>query len=211
MLRFKSFIAVIFFSLSIFSLASSAISPVDQVVLLGSSSIANWPKTKHAPLARFGRQVINLGLGSTGTAYVQEMLSRVVELNPKTIILYTGENDIVDLSERADSVASKLIDQLNRFSQLLPSTKVIYISCKPSPSRQDYLEEFKVVNSLVSTFIEKAASANLVYIDVFSPMLDANQFPRVDLYVQNDPLQTDLLHMNDKGYDLWLQLLSQSM
>ena len=38
---------------------------------------------------------------------------------------------------------------------------------------------------------------NLIYMDVFNPMLGANGRPRAELFVE------DQLHMNPKGYALW--------
>jgi lysophospholipase L1-like esterase len=42
----------------------------------------------------------------------------------------------------------------------------------------------------------------LVYVDVFTPMLDASGYPRRELF------QEDGLHMNAKGYAIWRELVA---
>jgi lysophospholipase L1-like esterase len=58
------------------------------------------------------------------------------------------------------------------------------------------LEAQRQANALIKT---EAGRLHVDYIDVFTPMLDANGQPRQELFVE------DRLHMNRAGYELWRQ------
>jgi lysophospholipase L1-like esterase len=72
---------------------------------------------------------------------------------------------------------------------------VLFVSLKPSPSREKHLPQFREANRLIREF--SATDDRLTYLDVFTPMLDAAGNPRVELFVK------DRLHLNGEGYKLW--------
>jgi lysophospholipase L1-like esterase len=54
-------------------------------------------------------------------------------------------------------------------------------------------------NAGIKSFLKK--QRNAAYIDVFSPMLDANGKTRPELFL------TDSLHMQPEGYALWKEII----
>jgi lysophospholipase L1-like esterase len=72
--------------------------------------------------------------------------------------------------------------------------RIAYIANKPSPARAHLLQAQRQANALIAA---EAARLGVDYIDVFTPMLDAEGQPRTDLFIE------DRLHMNRKGYELW--------
>ena len=82
----------------------------------------------------------------------------------------------------------------------LPSTRIVYISIKPSPARWAFAAKAQATNALISDYT--ARSPWLSYVDVFTPMLGDDGLPRDELY------DSDHLHMNSQGYALWKQLLT---
>ena len=81
----------------------------------------------------------------------------------------------------------------------LPKTRLICISIKPSPSRWKQAEKQRQANALVEEFCKK--DPLLTYLDVVKPMLGSDGQPRAELFAK------DRLHLNDKGYGLWTELL----
>lgn len=169
--------------------------PKHAVLFVGSSSIRMWES-----LARDfpGAKVINRGFGGSeirdSTWYADRI---VLPYQPKTVVLYAGDNDIA-----SGRTPRQLHDDFVAFAELihreLPTTRLIYISTKPSPSRAHLLDAQREANALIKA---ESARRNFVYVDVFTPMLDADGKPREDLFL------ADRLHMNAAGYALWRELL----
>jgi len=166
------------------------------VLFVGSSSIRMWES-----LARDfpDVKVINRGFGGSeirdSTWYADRI---VLPYKPETVVLYAGDNDIA-----SGRTPQQLHDDFVAFADLihrrLPTTRLIYISTKPSPSRAHLLDAQRQANALIKA---ESARRNFVYIDVFTPMLDAAGQPREDLFL------ADRLHMNPAGYAIWRELLA---
>jgi lysophospholipase L1-like esterase len=77
----------------------------------------------------------------------------------------------------------------------LPATRIVYVSIKPSPSRWALSEQMRRANMLVAEAVQRDTLAT--FVDVFTPMLGPNEYPRAELY------QGDSLHMTAAGYALW--------
>lgn len=163
------------------------------IVFVGSSSFRMW-KDLQADFP--DHKVINRGFGGSSLphviAYADEI---VIPYKPKQVVIYCGDNDFM-----TDSVTSALV--VNRFRQLfhllrekLPRAEIIYVSIKPSPSRQHLMPEMAAANEAIRDFIESQRKAT--FVNIWDPMLDANGAPRKELFLQ------DMLHMNAKGYAIW--------
>jgi lysophospholipase L1-like esterase len=62
------------------------------------------------------------------------------------------------------------------------------------------MEQMRATNELIRGYA--AAGKNLVFIDVFPPMLNQAGQPRPELFIQ------DGLHMNREGYDIWRKVVA---
>jgi lysophospholipase L1-like esterase len=170
--------------------------PKDAVLFVGSSSIRLWKNLR----ASFpGLNVINRGFGGSRLEDSVYYFDRIVApYNPKTIVLYAGENDINE-----GVTPEKVLDDYKRFSALVrlkfPKAKLIFVSLKPSPSRWSKADALQKANALVKTEIAKDRLAR--FVDVWTPMLGANGEPLPDIFV------ADKLHMNEKGYAIWRDAL----
>jgi lysophospholipase L1-like esterase len=94
----------------------------------------------------------------------------------------------------------------NRFVHLyelirsrLKSVDILYVSIKPSPSRQKLMPRMEAANDMIRNFMAKYSHA--AFVDVYHPMLTPQGQPIDSLFV------SDKLHMNDKGYKIWQQTL----
>ena len=81
----------------------------------------------------------------------------------------------------------------------LPSTKIIFISLKPSIARWDSWGKMQVANAKIRAICD--ADDSLVFADVGPPMLGTNGEPKPELFVD------DGLHMTDAGYDTCADVL----
>lgn len=170
--------------------------PKRAVLFVGSSSIRLWETlAQDFP----GVPVINRGFGGSevrdSTWYADRI---IVPYRPRMILLYAGDNDIA-AGRTPQQVHADFIAFIERVRRDLPRTKIVYIATKPSPSRAHLLEAQRQANALVR---EEAQRRGVTYVDVFTPMLDANGQPREDLFVE------DRLHMNRAGYELWRDLIA---
>jgi lysophospholipase L1-like esterase len=140
--------------------------------------------------------VINRGFGGSelrdSTFYADRI---VIPYAPRQIVLYAGENDLQS-GRTPQQVEADFRAFVERVRRDLPKVRIAYISNKPSPSRARLLEAQRQANALIKV---EAKRLRVDYIDVFTPMLDANGQPRGELFVE------DRLHMNRAGYELWQQ------
>lgn len=171
--------------------------PAHPVVFTGSSSVRLW-----ATLAADfpGVPALNRGFGGSHVRdavwYADEV---AVRYEPRRILIYAGDNDIFD-GRTPQQVLSDFQAFVARVHRDLPRTPIAFISIKPSPSRSHLLAVQREANALVRAYAEREPLVD--YIDVFTPMLDANGQPRADLFVE------DRLHMNSAGYALWRRVIA---
>lgn len=170
--------------------------PANAVLFVGSSSIRMWEKLRES----FPRiKVINRGFGGSRLEDVNYYFDKIVTLyNPKTIVLYAGENDVAE-GIAPETVAGHYRNFAAMVHQKLPKTNILFISLKPSPSRRQIIDKLKQANALIKTDIEKDQRAQ--FVDVFTPMLDEKGEPKAEIF------REDKLHMNEKGYTIWRKIL----
>lgn len=176
--------------------------PARPVLFIGSSSFTNWKDVQ----AYFpGYTVLNRAFGGSSLTHQITYADQVIfPYNPKQIIIYCGENDVAaGKSITADSV-------LNRFKRLhklirnrLPDVPVVYVSMKPSPSREHLLPVIEEGNQLIRKYIRKKKKT--VYADIYHKMVTEDGKIRQDLFL------SDRLHMNKTGYELWQPVLAACM
>ena len=169
--------------------------PKGQIVFAGSSSFTKW---KDVAMYFPGYPIINRGFGGATLVdliyYVDEA---IIKYQPSQVFIYCGENDMADV----DTVKPATV--LDRFKTLhtillkkLPrSTKIVFVSLKPSIARWHLESKFIEANKLIETYI--ATQKNIEYLDVHTAMLDENKEVLKDIFI------VDQLHMNPKGYLIW--------
>jgi lysophospholipase L1-like esterase len=113
-------------------------------------------------------------------------------------VLYAGENDIA-----AGKTVAAVFNDFKKFVLLVkaksPKTRLVVVSAKPSPSRALFAAKYKEFNDLIKTETEK--DKRLLYVDVWTPMLDENGEPKKDIFLG------DRLHLNAAGYKIWRETL----
>ena len=167
--------------------------PAHPILFIGSSSIRKWDDLERT-FADF--VVMNRGIGG---AVVNDIIyyanDIVFPYQPRQIVMYVGENDIVNDATTADSIFVRTKQLIQKIRLKLPDIPIVYISIKPSPSREKYIGKAIAANTLISNYILK--EKNIRFLDIFHPMLNAEGKPIPELF------QKDMLHMNLKGYAIW--------
>ena len=167
------------------------------IVFTGSSSIRMW-KTMVEDLDTLPYQILNHGFGGSTLPQVNYFFDDLITpYQPEIVVLYCGENDITDGFKGKDVLSS-----FRTFLRLLliksPSSKVLYVSMKPSPARWALWPEFEKGNRMIERFIRKLNNPDIQYLDIGLSMLDpATKYPIGNIFTQ------DSLHMNAEGYAIW--------
>lgn len=164
----------------------------DATLVLGSSTIDMW-KTLESDFS--GKNVIRRGISGTKAIDIYNYRRLLVSpFNPRRIILYEGDNEIGykwSVDEIMDAM-KKLFFEIRRMK---PDAAIYIVSVKPSPVRTKSLDKIRQLNVEIQKFVKNQPNAG--FIDIFTPMLDADGNVRSELFL------TDGLHLNKDGYDIW--------
>lgn len=172
--------------------------PAHAILFVGSSSFRIWKEVQQDfP----GYTIINRGFGGSTLPDVIRYADRIIyPYHPREVVIYCGENDLA----ASDTVTSKLVAR--RFETLfamirqqLPGVPVVFVSIKPSPSRVRLLPEMKKANALIRNFLTRQSKTN--FVNVFPLMLNADGSPKKEIFLN------DNLHMNRKGYAIWIKAI----
>lgn len=167
--------------------------PVHPVLFVGSSSIRKWDDAEYV-FADY--KALNRGVGGTVINDIIFYLDDiVVKYQPSQIVLYVGENDLVNASETADTVLNRTITLYKKIREKLPEVPIVYIAMKPSPSRDKFADKAVAANSAIKAYL--AQQKNTVFVDIYPLMLSKDGKSRPELFV------SDMLHMNKQGYAIW--------
>jgi lysophospholipase L1-like esterase len=167
------------------------------VVFVGSSSIRRWDGLEQ----RFGDDtpIVKRGFGGSTlrdcAQYVQRLVTRY---RPRLVVVYAGDNDLAE-GRSPHEVLVSFTEFVAGVRRELPTTRIAFVSIKPSPLRSALLPQVRQANALVREFARKAIDVD--YIDVFTPMLGPDGQPRIELFVD------DALHLNAAGYGLWEEII----
>ncbi len=162
------------------------------VVFVGSSSIRMW-STLDTDFP--GIELVNRGFGGSEIADATHFAGRiVVPHEPRQVVLYAGDNDLMN-GKTPMAVAAAFRAFVERLRRDLPQVRISFIAIKPSPARAQLLEAAREANAAIRAYAKTVDAVD--YIDVFTPMLDADGQPRVELFLE------DRLHLNAAGYRMW--------
>ena len=182
-----------------FKKADSVNFPAANAILFtGSSSFTKWTDVQnYFP----GYPIINRGFGGSILLDVIRYANEIIiPYKPKQVVIYCGDNDLAS----SDTVTAEIV--LERFKQLffiirnqLPNTSVVFVSIKPSPSRERLLPKVQASNQAIKKFLSE--HKNTGFADVYHPMLGPDKLPVKDLFLD------DMLHMKPNGYVIWQKVI----
>ena len=172
--------------------------PAHPIVFTGSSSFRKWTGVREAfP----GYPIINRGFGGSTIPDVIRYANDVIfKYKPRQVVIYCGDNDLAS----SDTVTAQVV--FRRFKELfhlirtrLKRADILYVSIKPSPSREKLMPRMEETNRLISGFLRGQKHA--AFVDVYHPMLAPDGKPVEDIF------ENDKLHMNARGYAIWQKII----
>ena len=171
--------------------------PTHPIVFTGSSSVRMWD-TLDADFPGLG--VLNRGFGGSQVRDAVWYADQVaVRYRPRQIVIYAGDNDI-NAGRTPEQVLSDVQAFVGLVRRELPDVRIGYLAIKPSPSRITELPRQQQANRMVQSWA--ATQQGIDFIDVATPMLDADGQPRKALFLE------DMLHLNADGYALWRGIIA---
>ena len=177
----------------------SAISKKKIILFTGSSSIRVWTSLK-TDFPKYN--VLNRGFGGSEMADLVNLVDKlIVPYHPKQIFIYEGDNDI-GVGKSPEEILTQADKLLLLIREKLPKkTQVLFISPKPSLLRWHLKDKYLDYNNKLEAWTKQYK--NVRFIDVWTPMLDADGNVMKDLFVG------DGLHMNTKGYEIWAKVIGR--
>jgi lysophospholipase L1-like esterase len=167
--------------------------PANAVLFIGSSSIRFW---KSLASDFPGYRVINRGFGGSDLDDATAFADRIeAPYHPAAIVMYAGDNDLQN-GDTPEQVRDDFAAFVTKVRASQPTVPVAFISIKPSVARVGLLPGILQANRLIRDWA--MGQKDVAFLDVVPAMLDAQGQPKPDLFIE------DGLHMNAKGYALWI-------
>ena len=167
-------------------------------VFIGSSTFTKWTGLEKQ-FSEF--RAINRGFGGSTIPEVDHYLDRVLfKYKPANVVLYAGTNDIAD-GRSGRQVFDEFVQFVRDVKEHLPNVEIYVISMSVAPSRISYEKEFDTGNGLIRHYV--MTNAHLHYIDV-TPVMH-----RTDGKLKENLFGIDRLHMNSRGYALWVPVIQK--
>lgn len=175
--------------------ASASVNGTRPPVFYGSSSFRLWDTLAED----FDPRVLNLGFGGSTLEACDHFFDRLVPpVNPRSLLLYAGDNDLGD-GRSVEQVLGSFRSLADKVAADLGTVPFGFVSVKPSPARFPIIDRIRRFNERVRRDIESRPSG--YYLDVFPAMVDQSGKPRGEFFLE------DGLHLNREGYRLWGRLL----
>jgi lysophospholipase L1-like esterase len=168
--------------------------PANAILFVGSSSFRKWTNVQESfP----GYTIINRGFGgSTLDDVIRYAPAIIYPYHPKQVVVYCGDNDLASGKKMTGKkVYKKFVRLYDMIRKRLGNVDIVFVSIKPSPSRESIMPEMEQANDLIRNFMAQRAHA--AFVDVYHLMLTPEGRPMDNLFVG------DKLHMNEKGYKIW--------
>lgn len=170
--------------------------PASPIVFTGSSSIRLWADlAKDFPHHR----VLNRGFGGSQFSDIRTHFEELIlQYHPRQVVIYSGGNDI-NAKKPVEEVFADMKAIVDRIHRDLPQTRVVVVAVALNPRRWDQRENVIALNQKMAAYLSR--DSRDTFADVVPAMLQADGTPKPDIFV------ADRLHMNRKGYELWIPVI----
>lgn len=170
--------------------------PKKAVLFVGSSTFTNWKDVQtYFP----NHVIINRGFGGSSLPHVINYAPDIIfPYHPKQIVIYCGENDFT-----GGATAQVVVDRVKQLIDLIktkyPKVPLVYISIKPSPSREKYMPQMVEANKMIAEMAKKMK--RVTFVNTYDAMFNPDGTIMTDIFLK------DNLHMNAKGYAIWQKIM----
>ena len=172
--------------------------PKNAIVFVGSSSFKMWRDVQED----FPQHtIINRGFGGSSLPHVIDYADEIIiPYEPKQVVIYCGENDFTKDTVTSEIVVDRFVTLFTNLRKELPRVNIVFVSMKPSPSRQHLMPKIAAANNAIRDFLK--TKRRTAFVNIWDPMLDENGSPRKELFLN------DMLHMNEQGYAIWQKAIA---
>lgn len=172
--------------------------PKNATVFVGSSTFRMWQDVEED----FPNHVIiNRGFGGSSLPHVIEYADEIIiPYKPRQVVLYCGENDFTNDTVTSEIVTARFITLFNHLRKEIPRSEIVFVSMKPSPSRQHLMSKINAANASIRDFLK--TQPRTAFVNIWDDMLDNKGAPRKELFLK------DMLHMNENGYAIWQKAIA---
>lgn len=177
------------------------------LVFIGDSITEGWEKSGAPVWEKFyaKRNAIALGFGGDRTENVLWRLQHgeVDSIDPKVVVMMLGTNNTGLRHEAPELIAKGIKRDLDELRQRLPNSKILLLAIFPRDEKPDggaRLNNEKV-NAQLAAF---ADNQHIFFLDINKVFLDEQGVLAKDI-------MPDLLHPNEKGYNLWANAMEPTL
>jgi lysophospholipase L1-like esterase len=178
-----------------------------QVVFMGDSITDNWQQPRFGGFFP-GKPYVDRGIsGQTTPQMLIRFRPDVIDLKPKAVVILAGTNDIAsNTGPMTDEDIQRNIESMAELAKA-HGIKVVLSSitptggyhAAPTAAPQSSLRPMSRIRAINDWMKRYAAANGHVYVDYFTPMLDATG-------VMKEELTADDLHPNTAGYAIMAPL-----
>ncbi len=169
------------------------------IVATGSSSMKYWRRHIHKDLSPL--TIIPRGFGGSNMNDVLYYLDELVlKHDPRAVMIYEGDND-VSQDVPGTTILETYTKAIGKIHAHDPNIRIYMISIKPSIDRASMWPRMREINAALKSMAE--SHENLLYVDVASSMLESDGSIMADIFVN------DMLHLNQKGYQIWKDAIAR--
>ncbi len=167
------------------------------VVFTGSSSIRLWKELEESfP----DHRIVNAGFGGSQSKDLLRFVKPLIlDFSPEKVFVYEGDNDL-GYRKCPSRVMRNTKKILRKVWEEFPDTRFVLIAAKPSPERWSLKRRFQRLNRKLEKYASQ--SDRVQFANIWNVMLRDDQ-------VDESLFEEDGLHMNEKGYALWYEVLSK--
>lgn len=179
------------------------------VLFLGDSITAGWRRsgaTGKLFKDSFGKwNPVNFGIGGYTSGHVLQYVENggIAGIHPKAVVLLIGVNDTNGLKDTGDQIAGRVKRIVESIRKQEPATKIIVTAIFPRGPQAERQETWENKGNQRMAIIT-SANKEIARLDDGKSVrvLDLTEKFLVDGKPTKE-LQSDLLHLSAKGYEIW--------
>lgn len=168
----------------------------NRLALLVGDSLSLWFPSGRLPGGQFW---LNQGISGETTSGILRRLATISQAKPDTIYLMAGINDL-RRGQPETEVVRNLHQIIRSLRQAHPNTQIILQSVLPTSLPMIPSYKIHWINQQLATIAQQERAYYLNLYALFADNLDG----------LNATLTTDGLHLNQRGYQVWQQALTQA-
>ena len=173
------------------------------LLFVGDSITQGWEKEGAAVWEKnyAKRNGFAIGFGGDRTENVLWRLQHgaVENMSPKLVVMMIGTNNTGHRQENPETTAAGIKKLLGELQQRLPDSKILLLAVFPRDENPD--GDLRKINNGVNDIIKHYADNKSVF------FADINSVFLTKEGVLSKEIMPDLLHPNEKGYELWADAL----